>query len=163
MTIIQTEGTVSPPRLFSLLAPLISPSLLPTRRLFLLPLFPLSSYISMSHKQRRGCEQSVFHLHLKLNLPFTAPPKDLLWPPRRTYTRPVDLIALSSCRIINLTCLLCIMLGVTGEAVVLHGPFILLQSLPSPISIQQASADDSYLSAATGKQDSRRDVFLLHV
>lgn len=54
-------------------------------------------------------------------------------------------------------------LGGAGEAVVLHGPFILLQSLPSPISMLQASADDLYLGIVTGKQGSRRVVFLLHV
>lgn len=41
----------------------------------------------------------------------------------------------------------------------LHGPFILLQSLLSTISIVQASADDSDLGVVTGKQNSRRVVF----
>ena len=39
-----------------------------------------------------------------------------------------------------------------GEAVVLHAPFISLQSLPSPISIPQASADDSHQGVVTVKQ-----------
>lgn len=90
-----------------------------------------------------GCEQSVIHLHLELKLASSGPEEPLVLNSVNTPRWPDNFLS----RLMqNYSSYMSFMHNIrgTGEAAPLHEPFISLQSLPPPISIARASADDSH-------------------